>query len=154
MQQFFSSISFCLSNIGYLFILCLPVMTLEVALTSLIASLDIQSGSDTAALEAIGEISAQVFFLVLASLILSVALSGGCMAAFRSLSSDGLISPYQALFAGLRKFFPLLWANILHSCAYGIGFLMLILPGFYLYGRLGLFPLFIMFENKGVMDSL
>ena len=154
MQQFFSSISFCLSNIGYLFILCLPVMTLEIALASLIASLDIQSGSDTAALEAIGEISAQVFFLVLASLILSVAMSGGCMTAFRSLSSDGLVSPYQALFAGLKKFFPLLWANILHSCAYGLGFLMLILPGFYLYGRLGLFPLFVMFENKGVMDSL
>jgi len=91
---------------------------------------------------------------VVASLILSVALSGGCMAAFRSLSSDGLISPYQALFAGLRKFFPLLWANILHTIAYGLGFLMLILPGFYLYSRLGLFPLFIMFENKGVMDSL
>ena len=31
---------------------------------------------------------------------------------------------------------------------------MLVLPGFYLYGRLGLFPLFIMFEEKGVMDSL
>ena len=76
------------------------------------------------------------------------------MAAFRSLSSDRLISPYQALFAGLKKFFPLLWANLLHSCAYGLGFLMLILPGFYLYGRLGLFPLFVMFENKGVMDSL
>jgi hypothetical protein len=91
---------------------------------------------------------------VLASLILSVALSGGCMTAFRSLSSDKLLSPYQAIFAGLKKFFPLLWANILHSCAYGIGFLMLILPGFYLYGRLGLFPLFVMFENKGVMDSL
>ena len=154
MQQFFSSISFCLSNIGYLFILCLPVMTLEIALASLIASLDIQSGSDTAAIEAIGQISAQVFFLVFVSLILSVALSGGCMTAFRSLSSDGFISPYQALFAGLKKFFPLLWANILHSCAYGLGFLMLILPGFYLYGRLGLFPLFVMFENKGVMDSL
>ena len=154
MQQLFSSISFCLSNIGYLFILCLPVMTLEIALASLIASLDIQSGSDTAALEAIGQISAKVFFLVFVSLILSVALSGGCMTAFRSLSSDGLISPYQALFEGLKKFFPLLWANILHSCAYGLGFLMLILPGFYLYGRLGLFPLFVMFENKGVMDSL
>ena len=106
MQQFLSSISFCLSNIGYLFILCLPVMTLEIALASLIASLDIQANSDTAALEAIGEISAQVLFLVLASLILSVALSGGCMAAFRSLSSDRSLSPYQALFAGLKKFFP------------------------------------------------
>ena len=154
MQQFLSSISFCLSNIGYLFILCLPVMTLEIALASLIAPLDIQANSDPAVLEAIDEISAQVLFLVLASLILSVALSGGCMAAFRSLSSDRSLSPYQALFAGLKKFFPLLWSNILHSIAYGLGFLMLILPGFYLYSRLGLFPLFIMFEDKGVIDSL
>ena len=153
MQQFFSSINFCLRNVGYLVVLCLPVMTLEIALANLIASLDIQASSDTAALEAIGEISTQVFLLVLASLILSVALSGGCMTAFRSLSNDGSVSPYHALFAGLRKFFPLLWANILHSIAYGLGFLMLILPGFYLYGRLGLFPLFIMFEGKGVMDS-
>ena len=153
MQQFFLSINFCLRNAGYLVTLCLPVMTLEIALANLIASLDIQASSDTAALEAIGEISTQVFLLVLASLILSVALSGGCMTAFRSLSNDGSVSPYQALFAGLKKFFPLLWANILHSIAYGLGFLMLILPGFYLYGRLGLFPLFIMFESKGVIDS-
>jgi len=129
-------------------------MTFEVALANLIASLDIQASSDTAALEAIGEISGQVFILVLASLVFSVALSGGCMIAFHSLSKDGLVTPYQALFAGLKKFFPLLWANILHSFAYGLGFLMLVLPGFYLYGRLGLFPLFIMFEEKGVMDSL
>jgi len=129
-------------------------MTFEVALANLIASLDIQASSDTAALEAIGEISGQVFILVLASLVFSVALSGGCMIAFHSLSKDGLVTPYQALFVGLKKFFPLLWANILHSFAYGLGFLMLVLPGFYLYGRLGLFPLFIMFEEKGVMDSL
>ncbi len=154
MQQFFSSISFCLRNIGYLFILCLPVMTLEIALANLLVSLDIQTSSDSAALEAISEISTQVFILVLASLIFAVALSGGCMLAFRSLTNDGEVTPYQALFAGLKKFFPLLWANILHSFAYGLGFLMLVLPGFYLYSRLGLFPLFIMFEEKGVMDSL
>ena len=154
MQQFFSSINFCLSNIGYLFILCVPVITLEVALASLIGSIDIQTSSDSAALEAISEISFQFSILLIASIILSVALSGGCMVAFRSLSNGNSITPYQALFAGLKKFFPLLWANIMHSIAYGLGFLMLILPGFYLYGRLGLFPLFIMFENKGVMDSL
>ena len=154
MQQFLSSINFCLSNIGYLFILCLPIMTLEVALASLLASVDFQAGSDAAALEAIGNISGQFFILVLASLIVSVALSGGCMAAFYSLTHDGSLTPYQALLQGLKKFFPLLWANILHSFAYGLGFLMLVLPGFYLYGRLGLFPLFIMFEGKGAMDSL
>tara|TARA_B100001093_G_scaffold321308_1_gene306669 strand:+ start:578 stop:1183 length:606 start_codon:yes stop_codon:yes gene_type:complete len=129
-------------------------MTLEVALASLLASVDFQASSDTAALEMISNISGQFFILVFASLILSVALSGGCMVAFHSLTHDGSITPYQALFQGLKKFFPLLWANILHSLAYGLGFLMLVLPGFYLYSRLGLFPLFIMFEGKGAMDSL
>ena len=154
MQQFLSSINFCLRNIGYIFILCLPVMTLEVILANLVASLDIQSSSDSAALEAISEVSGQFFLLIIASLIFSVALSGGCMVAFDSLSNGNSVSPYQALFAGLNKFFPLLWANILHSLAYGLGFLLLILPGFYLYARLGLFPLFIMFEKKSAMDSL
>ena len=115
MQQFLSSINFCLINIGYLFILCLPVMTLEVALASLLASVDFQAGSDAAALEAIGNISGQFFILVLASLILSVALSGGCMAAFHSLTHAGSLTPYQALLQGLKNFFPLLWANILLS---------------------------------------
>ena len=123
-------------------------------MASLLASVDFQAGSDAAALEAIGNISGRFFVLVLASLIFSVALSGGCMAAFYSLTHDGSMTPYQALLQGLKKFFPLLWANILHSFAYGLGFLMLVLPGFYLYGRLGLFPLFIMFEGKGAMDSL
>ena len=154
MQQFLSSINFCLNNIGYLFILCIPVITIEVALASLIGSIDIQTSSDSAALEALREISFEFFILLIASLILSVALSGGSMVAFHSLSNESSVTPYQALFAGLKKFFPLLWANILHSIAYGLGFLMLILPGFYLYGRLGLFPLFIMFEEKGAMDSL
>ena len=154
MQQFLSSINFCLSNIGYLFILCIPIITLEVALASLISSIDIQGSSDSAALEALSEISFQFSILLIASLILSVALSGGCMVAFHALSNENSTTPYQSLFAGLKKFFPLLWANIMHSIAYGLGFLLLILPGFYLYGRLGLFPLFIMFEEKGPMDSL
>ena len=153
MQQFFLSISFCTRHGSFLFILCLPVATLEIALANLIGSLNIQASSESAALEAISEISGQVFILVFASLVFSVALSGGSMVGFRSLSKGNSISPYQALFIGIKKFFPLLWANILHSFAYGLGFLLLVLPGFYLYGRLGLFPLFIMFEEKGVMDS-
>ena len=53
-----------------------------------------------------------------------------------------------------KKFFPLLWANLIHSLAYGIGFIMLVLPGFYLYSRLGLFSAYIMFEGKSAMDAI
>ena len=155
MQQFFSSISFCIQHIGYLFILCLPVMTIEFALTYLVTSIGIDSSmSDSAALEVLSSISSQLFILVVLSLILSVGLSGGAMIAFKALASNNEVTPYQALYAGMKKFFPLLLGNLMHTLAYGIGFLLLVLPGFFLYARLGLFPLYIMFEDKRALDAL
>ena len=155
MQQFFSSVSFCVRHIGYLFILCLPVMTIEFALTYLVTSLGIDASmSDSAALEVLSSISSQLFILVVLSLILSVGLSGGVMIAFKALASNNEVTPYQALFNGIKKFFPLLLGNLMHSLAYGIGFLLLVLPGFFLYARLGLFPLYIMFEDKKALDAL
>ena len=155
MQQFFSSVSFCVRHIGYLFILCLPVMTIEFALTYLVTSIGIDANmSDSAALEVLSSISSQLFILVVLSLILSVGLSGGVMIAFKALASNNEVTPYQALFNGIKKFFPLLLGNLMHSFAYGIGFLLLVLPGFFLYARLGLFPLYIMFEDKRASDAL
>ena len=155
MQQFFSSVSFCVRHIGYLFILCLPVMTIEFALTYLVTSIGIDANmSESAALEVLSSISSQLFILVVLSLVLSVGLSGGTMIAFQSLASNNEVSPYQALLAGIKKFFPLLLGNLMHSLAYGIGFLLLVLPGFFLYARLGLFPLYIMFEDKKALDAL
>ena len=155
MQQFFSSVSFCVRHIGYLFILCLPVMTIELALTYLVTSIGIDANmSDSAALEVLSSISSQLFILVVLSLILSVGLSGGVMIAFKALASNNEVTPYQALFNGIKKFFPLLLGNLMHSLAYGIGFLLLVLPGFFLYARLGLFPLYIMFEDKKALDAL
>ena len=155
MQQFFSSVSFCVRYIGYLFILCLPVMTIEFALTYLVTSIGIDANmSDSAALEVLSSISSQLFILVVLSLILSVGLSGGVMIAFKALASNNEVTPYQALFNGIKKFFPLLLGNLMHSLAYGIGFLLLVLPGFFLYARLGLFPLYIMFEDKKALDAL
>ena len=155
MQQFYSSISFCIRHVGYLFILCLPVMTVELALAHLVMSMGIDSSmSDSASLELITSLSGQLFVLGTLSLILSVGLSGGAMIAFKGLALGNAPSPYQALFLGIKKFFPLLLGNLLHSLAYGIGFIMLVFPGFYLYARLGLFPLYIMFGEKGAFDAL
>jgi hypothetical protein len=130
-------------------------MTIEFALTYLVTSIGIDANmSDSAALEVLSSISSQLFILVVLSLILSVGLSGGVMIAFKALASNKEVTPYQALFNGIKKFFPLLLGNLMHSLAYGIGFLLLVLPGFFLYARLGLFPLYIMFEDKKALDAL
>ncbi len=130
-------------------------MTVEVALAHLVMSMGVGSNmSDSATLELISSISGQLFVLVALSLILSVGLSGGAMVAFQGLTLSNAVSPYQSLLSGIKKFFPLLLGNLLHSLAYGIGFILLVFPGFYLYARLGLFPLYIMFSDKGALDSL
>ena len=130
-------------------------MTVEVALAHLVMSMGVGSNmSNSAALELISSISGQLFVLVALSLILSVGLSGGAMVAFQGLTLSNAASPYQSLLSGIKKFFPLLLGNLLHSLAYGIGFILLVFPGFYLYARLGLFPLYIMFSDKGALDSL
>ena len=43
---------------------------------------------------------------------------------------------------------------MLSSLLIGLGAILLILPAFYFMGRVYLFPAYIMFEDKGVMDSL
>tara|TARA_B110000438_G_C15630516_1_gene570793 strand:+ start:76 stop:762 length:687 start_codon:yes stop_codon:yes gene_type:complete len=155
MQQFFSSISFCVRHIGYLSILCLPVMTIEFALTYFVTSIGIDANmSDSAVLEVLSSISNQLFILSVLSLILSVSFLGGTMIAFQALTSNSEVTPYQALFAGIKKFFPLLLGYLMHSLIYGFGLILLVLPGFFLYARLGLFPLFIMFEHKRALNAL
>jgi|TARA_B110000438_G_C15713051_1_gene606210 hypothetical protein len=155
MQQFFFSISFCVRHAGYLSILCLPVMTVELALTYLITSMEIGPNmSQSAAMEVLSPILPQFFILVVLSLILSISFLGGTMIAFKALTSNSELTPYQALFAGIKKFFPLLLGYLMHSLALTVGLFLLVLPGFFLYARLGLFPLYIMFEEKRALEAL
>jgi len=135
--------------------LCLPVFILEIALSYLVMSMGIDGDtSEGAVLEIFSSVANEFVLLILLSLVLSVSLTGAVMVAFKSFEDSQKILPYQALFIGFKKFFPLLWANLIHSLAYGIGFIMLVLPGFYLYSRLGLFSAYIMFEGKSAMDAI
>ena len=90
----------------------------------------------------------------LLGMILSVSFLGALHLSFDAKSSNVSIEPLNALFAGLKKFFPLFGAYILSAIVVFFGLLLLILPGVYVGARLALFPAYIMLENKGVMESL
>ena len=97
---------------------------------------------------------ASIMIVSLIAIVLSVSLTGGLMVAYQSILSQETSNPINALSAGFKKFFPLLGATILSSLLIGLGAILLILPAFYFMGRVYLFPAYIMFEDKGVMDSL
>jgi hypothetical protein len=100
------------------------------------------------------ELRQSIMLASLVAIILIVSLTGGIMIAFQTIVSGKSPNPINALYAGFKKFLPLLGASILSFLLISLGFVLLVLPGFYFMGRLYLFPAYIMLENKGVMDSL
>lgn len=60
----------------------------------------------------------------------------------------------EALALSVRKFVPLLAAHILYYLIIMFGFIFLLIPGIFLSVKLYYFQYFILFDNKGVIESL
>ena len=155
MYQFFYTLSFCLKHFSYLFVLALPVITLEFAFSYLFLQLDLNENmSYDLITESIQPVALQLTVLLIVSKVLSIAFYGAMMVSFEALTSNQDLSINQAYLMGLRKFFPLLWSYIATSIVYLLGLALLVLPGFYLFARLGMYPAYIMFQNKNASESL
>ena len=116
MNQFFYTLSFCLKHFSYLFVLALPLITLEFAVSYLVLQLDLNENmSNDLIIESIQPVAIQLAVLGIVSMVLSIAFYGAMMVAFEALTSNQDLSINQAYLMGLRKFFPLLWSSIAAS---------------------------------------
>ena len=153
MNQITQAISFARDNFFYLFALCIPVLVLEGALATIITPLgnvtQVEDIQDFMELNA-----ALVGLLSLALILVSITFIGALVSGYESINLSVNRTTFDLYLVGFRKFFILLGANILFVLAIMLGFIMLVLPAFYLMGRLSLFPSLIMFENEGVTKSL
>ena len=98
--------------------------------------------------------AATILALGLVLVLVSTAFIGALVSGYESINLSVNRSSVDLYSDGFRKLLVLFGANILFLIAIIFGFLMLILPAFYLMGRLSLFPSLIMFENEGVTKSL
>ena len=152
MNQFIAAWEFSLKNFQYLFLLVLPVMVSEIVVAYLLIPVNgMEDPIDI--LEYISGNTNSLGLASLVALILSVSLTGGLRLGYQSvLTRKGI--PIDCLFGGIKKFFPLLGASILATLLIGLGAILLILPAFYFMGRVYLAPAYIVFEDKGVFESL
>tara|TARA_B110000003_G_scaffold182260_1_gene181386 strand:- start:177 stop:905 length:729 start_codon:yes stop_codon:yes gene_type:complete len=170
MQQFVTSILFCLHHAKYLFILFLPAITLDFVqlyiLMNFISSSISLEMSEIAMLEALSSIPPPFNQIQLLSSIIFVILTGSLSVAFRSIAGGELKTPHQALFSGAGKFISLLGAwlifylmimgSLFLSLAI-LGSLGIIIWGFifsYAIARFGMIPSFIMFKKANAIDAL
>lgn len=153
MNQITQAISFARDNFFYLFTLCIPVLLLEgvlaIIMTPLASVTQVEDIKDFMELNAV-----LVGLLGLALMLVSITFIGALVSGYESINLSANRTTIDLYSAGFRKFFILLGANILFVLAIMLGFIMLVLPAFYLMGRLSLFPSLIMFENEGVTKSL
>ena len=153
MNQFKHAWNFAFNNWQYFLILAAPVMAVEIATASLIAP--VQNVTQPEDLMTFIEDNSMVIGTIgLLEMFLSISFIGGLFVAYNAKEEGIDIEPLSALFSGLKKFFPILGAYLLASIAVFFSAFLLILPAFYIAGRLSLFAPFIMFENKSITESL
>ena len=153
MNQFKHAWNFAFNNWQYFLILAAPVMAVEIATASLIAP--VQNVTQPEDLMTFIEDNSMVIGTIgLLGMVLSISFIGGLFVAYNAKEEGVDIEPLSALFSGLKKFFPILGAYLLASIAVFFSAFLLILPAFYIAGRLSLFAPFIMFENKSITESL
>tara|TARA_B100000767_G_scaffold199518_1_gene186485 strand:- start:115 stop:789 length:675 start_codon:yes stop_codon:yes gene_type:complete len=153
MNQFKHAWAFYINHWQYFLMLAAPVMAIEVIAAYMIMPLqNITQPEDM--LEFFSVNGSVIGLVSLFGTILSISFTGGIYVAYDVKDKGEEIEPLTALFTGFKKFFPLMGAYILCSLAVFFSAFLLILPAFYITGRLFLFPAFIMLENKGVTESL
>ena len=154
-NQLLSALLFFKNHFPILLNLCLPLIIIEVVASLGIVNLGInETMSNYLFIETIQTVSFPLLILSLLSLILTMAFYGAMMLTFKCIDENIDFNIFNIYWASIKKFFPLLWSTMLASIAWAVGLILLILPGFYLFGRLGMYPAYIMFENKGAIESL
>ena len=102
MNQFFYTLSFCLKHFSYLFVLALPLITLEFAVSYLVLQLDLNENmSNDLIIESIQPVAIQLAVLGIVSMVLSIAFYGAMMVAFEALTSNQDLSINQAYLLSL-----------------------------------------------------
>ena len=154
-NQLLSALLFFKNHFPILLNLCLPLIIIEVVASLGIVNLGInETMSNDLVIETIQPVAFPLLILSLLSLILTMAFYGAMMLTFKGIDENIDFNIFNIYWASIKKFFPLLWSTMLASIAWAVGLILLILPGFYLFGRLGMYPAYIMFENKGAIESL
>ncbi len=154
-NQLLSALLFFKNHFSILLNLCLPLIIIEVVASLGIVNLGInETMSNDLVIETIQPVAFPLLILSLLSLILTMAFYGAMMLTFKGIDENIDFNIFNIYWASIKKFFPLRWSTMLASIAWAVGLILLILPGFYLFGRLGMYPAYIMFENKGAIESL
>ncbi len=120
MNQFFYTLSFCLKHFSYLFVLALPLITLEFAVSYLVLQLDLNENmSNDLIIESIQPVAIQLAVLGVVSMVLSIAFYGSSYIQSRFEHKSSIPHGFEKIFSitlELYRCINCIWAWAITAC--------------------------------------
>ena len=156
MNQLILAINYCREHFSVLFFgIALPAVAVDLASSFYFLNLGLDgSMSDSMIIELIQETALPAAIVLLVSICISTTFSGAVILAYRDIDNGTTVNILKLYFVAFRHFITLLGVSLLQGFIFGFGLLLLVLPGFYFLGRLGMSTSYVMLGGQKAFEAL
>jgi len=156
MNQLILAINYCRKHFSILFLgIALPAIAFDLIASFYFMNLGFDgSMSDAMIVELIQETAFAAAIVALISIFISTTFSGAIILGYQSIDNGNAVNVLELYLTAFRRFITLLGVALLQGFIFAFGLLLLILPGFYFLGRLGMTTSYVMLRGHKTFEAL
>lgn len=156
MNQLILAINYCRKHFYLLFLgIALPAVAIDLLTSFYFINLGLDgNSSESIFTERLQEVAIPAAIVLLITVIVSTTFSGAIILAFQAVDKGNTINVLSLYLIAFRRFISLLGVALIQSFIFGFGLLLLVLPGFYFLGRLGMSTSYVMLRGQKTFEAL
>ncbi|MEK9649739.1 MAG: hypothetical protein VW146_02180 [Gammaproteobacteria bacterium] len=156
MNQLILAINYCRKHFYLLFLgIALPAIAIDLLTSFYFINLGLDgNSSESIFTERLQEVAIPAAIVLLITVIVSTTFSGAIILAFQAVDKGNTINVLSLYLIAFRRFISLLGVALIQSFIFGFGLLLLVLPGFYFLGRLGMSTSYVMLRGQKTFEAL
>lgn len=156
MNQLILAINYCRKHFYLLFLgIALPAIAIDLLTSFYFINLGLDgNSSESIFTERLQEVAIPAAIVLLITVIVSTTFSGAIILAFQAVDKGNTINVLSLYLIAFRRFISLLGVALIQGFIFGFGLLLLVLPGFYFLGRLGMSTSYVMLRGQKTFEAL
>ena len=92
--------------------------------------------------------------VLLISIFISTTFSGAIILGYQAIDNANPVNVLDLYLTAFKRFITLLGVSLLQGFIFAFGLLLLVLPGFYFFGRLGMSTSYVMLRGQKTFEAL
>lgn len=156
MNQLILAINYCRTHFSLLFFgIALPAIAIDLIASFYFMNLGLDGTmSDSMIIELLQETALPAAIVLLISIFISTTFSGAIILGYQAIDNANPINILDLYLTAFKRFITLLGVSLLQGFIFAFGLLLLVLPGFYFLGRLGMSTSYVMLRGQKTFEAL